>query len=290
LLEKCALVTGHDGFIGRHLLKLLNTQSQPKVIFDGNVGSKTQVSKAFKVNSISKVYHLAGKSPSHNGKHIFDFGDYELNVRSLCNLVSACITYDASLIYPSSSAVYASCDSDLKEEYLLQPPGLYGRNKLVCERVLLDNLSNRCTVFRIANAYGPFSKRGDLVETLIRGVLNGRSLELKINPDSERDFVYVTDVVSAMVTGCMLHQVFNIGSGIAVRIRDLVEVMGQVLDRTVKVSFVKNTQRDRFVLDSSKLKCETGYSQTVSLEEGIRKTADWIIRSSLPEKSQERSF
>jgi nucleoside-diphosphate-sugar epimerase len=272
------LVTGHRGFIGSHLLIRLRSLLQTVVTTNSDVESKREMEKPFLENRFSKIYFLSSRTPSKVRHEQFNSRDYLANIKGVCNLIDVASWHKVPVIYPSSASVYGSSDFDLEETSPLRPRNLYGKHKFVCERMLLDNLEH-CTIFRIANTYGPLSLRGDLLEILIRSGLTHKPVELTIHPESERDFVFVSDVVSAMVSGSAFEGIFNIGSERAIRIKDLVEIVGEALNRKIPVTYDKSIVRDRFVLSSRKLRSVTNINQTTSLEEGVTRTAKWLMET-----------
>jgi nucleoside-diphosphate-sugar epimerase len=185
------------------------------------------------------------------------------------------------VIFPSSIAANGPSDTDITEESPLQPKSLYGNSKVACEEVLLDLLPMKCTIFRIGNVYGSLSTRGELVESLIRAGLSGAVVKVNLNPDSERDFIHVTDVVSAMVKASDFAKILCIGTGRGIRIGELVEVVGQVLNARIRVSFAKNAPRDRYVVNPSRLKSSIDFNPRCSLQDGIRETAEWIKQTTV---------
>jgi nucleoside-diphosphate-sugar epimerase len=185
------------------------------------------------------------------------------------------MTTDIHVIFPSTMGVYEPSDKNLGEDSVPNPDGLYGRSKLDCESILRKKLPT-ITIFRIANVFGPRSFRGDLITSLIRSCLQGRKLTLQISPESERDFLYVTDVARAMVDFSIPGEILNAGSGQGIKVCQLVDIVEEVLDRKLHVEYAGQSTHDRFVLSTEKIS-RIGFKPQVSVERGIDETAKWIV-------------
>lgn len=274
-----SLVTGHSGFIGQHLVSCLLRDKQRVIFFDGNTELMPDLERVFRSESFYKIFHMAGRVPRYNRISSFDKRDYKANIKSVSNIAILCLKARKHVVFPSSIAVNGPSDIDITEESPLQPATLYGNSKLACERVLLDLIPKKCTIFRIGNVYGSLSTRGELIESLIRAGLSGAPVKVNLNPNSERDFIHVTDVVSAMLKSSESAKTLCIGTGEGIGIRALVEVIGQVLNTRIQVNFAEGAPRDRFVVNPSKLQSEIDFKPRVSLEDGIRETAEWVRKT-----------
>jgi nucleoside-diphosphate-sugar epimerase len=114
------------------------------------------------------------------------------------------------------------------------------------------------------------------MESLIRAGLSGEAVKVNMSPDSERDFIHVTDVVSAMVKASELTKILCIGTGEGISVGELVEIISQVLNAKIRATFAKNAPPDRFVVNPSKLRSSIDFKPRCSLQDGIRETAEWI--------------
>ena len=85
-----------------------------------------------------------------------------------------------------------------------------------------------------------------------------------------------------MVDASGLAEVMNLGTGKGIKIRELVEVVGEVLDTEIDVNDAAGVPRDRFVMDSGKLRSLIDFNPHFSLEDGIKETADWMRNVAVP--------
>ena len=106
------------------------------------------------------------------------------------------------------------------------------------------------------------------------------------NVNVTRDFTYITDTVNGFIqlAGARKTEgnIYNVGCGREVSIKNLVQIISETLRRDIKVVKdkkrirPKNSEVERLLCDSSKIKEICGWKARVSLEEGLRKTCRWI--------------
>jgi nucleoside-diphosphate-sugar epimerase len=218
-------LTGHTGFIGRRLVKRLVTDGVTVLPLMGNIQDARTWHAEFDI-----LYHLAGSRPSTFAQSAAEA--FRVDVGGILNALVACRKNRARLVLTSSCAVYARSKlGPLSEKHPLQPTGPYGMSKLICETICRDFSKIHpvsCTVLRLFNAYGPSQSVEFLIPYLIRCAQNGLVASIA-HPDSCRDFVHVDDVVDALVSAAHLDtdwSVFNVGSGQARSVREVVEILG----------------------------------------------------------------
>jgi nucleoside-diphosphate-sugar epimerase len=137
--------------------------------------------------------------------------------------------------------------------------------------------------FRLFSVYGPWEEPTRLLPTIIRRAAAGLPLEMAA-PETARDFVYVDDVLDAMldvdrlpaVTG----EVFNLASGIQSTLRDVVEAVQAVVGDRSEVRWGAMASRrwdtDRWQADVSRARTVLGWSPKHTLREGIARMAAWM--------------
>ncbi|WP_416678704.1 NAD-dependent epimerase/dehydratase family protein [Candidatus Pseudothioglobus sp. Uisw_016] len=205
------LITGGSGFIGKHLLALLNTyQSEIKVIarkkdhkyktFICNLGSEKIPSTAF--DSIDTVIHLAGlahdvKNPLTSSKLYYD-----INVTATIDLAEAAAGSGVkSFIFVSSTKaggnpIFGNC-ADESDQF--EPEGVYGKTKREAEIKLLkigENSDMNISIIRPALVYGPDMK-GNL-ELMLSGIKKGFFPPLP-ETGNIRSMIHVDDLVNAIL-------------------------------------------------------------------------------------------
>jgi dTDP-glucose 4,6-dehydratase len=142
-----------------------------------------------------------------------------------------------------------------------------------------------------SNNYGPFQFPEKLVPVMILNMLEGKALPVYGDGRSIRDWLYVEDhnaaVWSVMQKG-RLGQTYNIGGENEwenIKLLDrLIEIVASeagknVADLRALITYVKDRPGHdrRYAIDCGKLKSELGWKQSVSFEDGLRKTVRWYL-------------
>jgi UDP-glucose 4-epimerase len=137
-------------------------------------------------------------------------------------------------------------------------------------------------ILRVFNAYGPGQQlrptHPPVVPAVLRQAIGGGSIIVHGDGKQQRDFVYIDDVVDALIAAASAPNVnrltINIGSGIASSINTLVATVGKAMGKDLtplRVS-AESGGVSRLCADLSRAKERLGYSPKVSLDEGITKT------------------
>ena len=138
---------------------------------------------------------------------------------------------------------------------------------------------------RLYSVYGPLEDASRLIPNLVRHGLDGAYPPF-VSPETSRDFVYVDDAcdafirAAALITPELYGESFNIGTGIRTTIRDLAETTRKVFDLPDAASFGTMPERHWDISDwyaaPEKASRLLGWTYRTSLEEGLRRTADWV--------------
>ena len=222
----------------------------------------------------SLVYHLAAESAVYRVRRD-PLAGLRTNVQGTLNLLlGAARAGVRKVVYTSAGAVYQS-QSYAREESVGQPTSFYGASKLAAEsyvRVASATLGIRHTILRLARVYGPRMARGAIYD-LIQDFRARRPANMFAHPDSVFDFVYVGDVVSALLLASDLAWdgvTANVGSGRGVRLRDLHAAVAARFGYTVPLAPVDAEPTvDVLVNDLAR---SLGWEPRHSLEEGLEET------------------
>ncbi len=194
---------------------------------------------------------------------------------------------DRHLIYFSSGGtIYGNrIQMPVAEDATIQPLSYHGAGKAAQEMFLqaLRTQGRAVTILRPANAYGPGQrlKTGfGLVRTVLENIRFGQPIEVWGDGAAVRDFVYVDDVVAAaalFVDRPMDSGTYNVGSGMGCSINGLIRLAGELVGQTPHVVYRSARRSDvqRVVLDVSRLRA-AGWAPRVRLEEGVRRTWQWL--------------
>ena len=169
-------ITGWKGFIGSHLVKRIDNP----ILFQGDTRSLLDVMEF--VGQCDRIYHLAGKNRAEGGQILAN------NLVSTGNLVLATklLGVNPEIVFTSSKQVEWNPNSE------------YGMTKLVEENIVRK--AAKWCVFRIPNVYGPGCKPfyNSVVATFCWQIAKGEPCTTH-QPFATREFVYVDDLVNALV-------------------------------------------------------------------------------------------
>ena len=171
----------------------------------------------------------------------------------------------------------------------LQPQSLYSASKIAADMLALSyhhSFELPVAVVRPFNTYGPRQSARAVIPAVLGQIYAGSS-EIQVGATTpKRDFNFVTDTAKGFmaIAGCdrALGEVVNIGSGREIAIGDLIDLMISVTGREVRVVRAPERIRpagsevDRLMCDNSRALEWSGWRPEVSLEEGLRRTAEWI--------------
>jgi UDP-glucose 4-epimerase len=236
------------------------------------------------------VVHLAASTtPGSSARH----PDLELDALSSTLHVLEFLQErrDIHLVFLSSGgAVYGNAGpGPVDEDAPLAPVSYYGAGKMAMEAFFhaFRAAGHAATILRPANAYGPgqFPEQGfGLVRTTLEHALRGASMELWGDGENVRDFVYVDDVVSAIVMAVDSPRkagTYNVGSGVGHTLNQVVAMAEQVSGRKILVEYRRAREVDvsRVVLDIARIQSVLGWRPNVRLEEGMRRTWEWLLKN-----------
>lgn len=304
------LVAGGAGFIGSHLCDALLSKNNTVIVADKLImGSKNiehlsqntnfkfyemelanqdNVDKLFAENKIDVVYHMAANSDiskSANDTSI-DFNDTLLTTRVL--LESMRKNNVKNIFFASTSAVYGEMpDIELNEETGgLKPVSYYGGAKLASEALISSYVSMcdmNAVIFRFPNVIGPRLTHGVVYDFVKKLRNNPKELEILGNGTQCKPYIYVTDLVNAIVKLTEQFEpgldVFNISvMSEGTSVTHIAEIVVDVLGLS-DVEF-KYTGGDRgwkgdvprFKYDISKV-LATGWKPEYTSDEAVRKAA-----------------
>lgn len=293
------LVTGGAGFLGAALAnRLANTGHDVRVIDDLSSGNREALLPALhftrgSVNDIPLlwsmlqdvdcVYHLAARVSV--AQSILYPRDYNaVNVGGTVSLMEA--MRDAGIrrvVLTSSGAIYGQQPRQpVRETDVPRPDSPYAVSKWAAEQYVhtIGQLWGIETVaLRIFNAYGPGQNlpvsHAPVVPRFMQAALTGGSVVLFGDGQQSRDFVYLSDVVDALVSaataGEVNRQVLNVGSGQETSVLALIDQIEVVSGR--RVSRVSNPEKTggvrRLVADISQARALLDFRPRVSLEQGL---------------------
>ena len=193
----------------------------------------------------------------------------------------------AKLVFASTGgAIIGNSDAPIRETDPPRPISPYGASKLAVEGMISANAAAyglNGVNLRLANVYGPHSRRqSGVVAEFCRAALGNGVLRINGDGRQTRDFIHADDVSRAVmeVIATDLRGTFNIGTGKAISILELVEIIERNAPEHVALKRVHRPASDGEVMhscsDISLIREAIGYHPRIGLEEGIRDTMAWF--------------
>lgn len=294
------LVTGGAGFLGTALSNQLVRDGHHVIVLDDLSNGKQahlEPTVAFHqgdvdsipllwslLQDIDCVYHLAARvSVAQSIQHPRDYN--RVNVGGTVSLMEAMRdTGVRRVVFTSSGAIYGNQpEQPVHEEDAPQPDSPYAVSKWSAEQYIhtIGRLWEIETVaLRIFNAYGPRQSlpvsHAPVVPRFLQQALTGGSIVLFGDGSQSRDFVYVDDVVSALISAATAkavnRQVVNIGSGVETSVAELVDKIEKVNGRSAKRIYnqEKTGGVPRLVADISRAQSLLGFRPQTDLTTGLQ--------------------
>jgi UDP-glucose 4-epimerase len=254
------LVTGGAGFIGSHLANRLHAEGHyVRVLDDLSSGDPSKLAEGIAftrgdVRDVPKlwslllgvdvVYHLAALV-SVPASVLYPREYNDVNVGGTVSLLQACRDVGSiqRVVLAGSATAYGNQEIQPVEEIMpLRPSVPYAVSKVAAEEYLfcLGSTSGYETVaLRIFNAYGPGQpcppSHAPVIPRFVLQALGNGSLVVFGDGRQTRDFIYIDDVVDALVAAAQApnvdRQIINVGSGVETSIAQLIEAIGAAVQR-----------------------------------------------------------
>ncbi len=295
------LIAGGAGFLGAALAsQLISRSHEVRVIDDLSSGDRARLPAQVHftrgdinnipllwsvLQDVDCVYHLAARVSV--AQSILYPRDYNLvNVGGTVSLMEA--MRDAGIervVFTSSGAVYGRQGRQpVRESDVPHPDSPYAVSKWAAEQYIhtIGELWGIETVaLRIFNAYGPGQhlpvSHAPVVPRFLQAIMSGGSVVIFGDGRQSRDFVYVSDVVDALVAAATAvkvdRKVLNIGSGQETSIEELVRVMETISGR--QANRVHNLEKPggvkRLVADIDQARELLDFRPRVALQDGLER-------------------
>jgi polyisoprenyl-phosphate glycosyltransferase len=213
---------------------------------------------------------------------------YQTNFSFKTRLLERSVTREIECyVHAGSSSEYGDNAAGPDERAPLEPNSHYAVSKAAAANLISFYGRHRglpCVNLRLYSVYGPWEDSSRLIPNLIRRGLEGGFPEF-VNPEISRDFIYVDDVTSAFVCAA-LHlkpadygQSFNIGSGQRTTIAELSRLSAQFFEIAEEPKFtmpVRDWDVTNWYARIDQARERLHWEPQISLDEGLRKTAEWM--------------
>jgi UDP-glucose 4-epimerase len=294
-----AVVTGGAGFIGSNLVDaLLEHGAEVIAVDDLSTGDQAFVDPRARLvvgdirdgidaAGAAVVFHLAAQADVQTSVRRPAF-DATVNVAGTVEVLEAAREAGAHVVFASTGgAIYGECDAPATEEAARRPVSPYGIAKLCAEEYVAGwnrIHGSRHVVLRFANVFGPrqdSSLEGGVVSIFLERMARGEPTTIFGDGAQTRDFVFVGDVVQALLAAAAADGgVFNVGTGVETTVLDLHRLCAPTSGSSAEPGFEPARLGDarRSVLDVSRARDVLGWEARVGLEDGLRRTWDWLAQ------------
>lgn len=193
------------------------------------------------------------------------------------------------VVLASSGGTIYGCPTTFPtpEDAPLEPISVHGLNAVALERYarfFADRHSLDVPVLRYSNLYGPgqLAQRSQgVVAAWVRAIIAGEPIVLFGDGSVRRDFVYAGDAAEAMLlvaSSPAAHGAYNVGTGHALSLREVLDVVEDVVDRPLVVETREAREVDvpLVELDCSRIRALTGWTPTTELRDGVAASWEWL--------------
>ncbi len=307
------LVTGGGGFIGGHLaVELARRGCRVRALlrytsradrgtldwFEDDAAKEVEAmfgdlrdieSVDAAVEGMDAVFHL-GAQIAIPYSYVNPRDYVKTNVEGTLNVAQSVLRHDVGrMLQTSTSECYGSAQTvPITEDHPMVGQSPYAASKIASD-VLVDSFyrsfSLPVTTVRPFNTYGPHQSTRAVIPTIITQALVGDTLKLG-SLDPRRDLTFVSDTVEGFIAAASTPDLegatMQLGTGYDVSIGDLVEMVGDVLNKELKVELDEQRVRpalsevERLISSPERAKALTGWEPRVELREGLSETIDWL--------------
>ena len=274
------LVTGSNGFIGRHLVKALEQSGHTVLGWDLPHQDITQPFGT--VEPVDAVVHLAaiGSPPLCDRDPAAAFG---VNVQGTHNVLKLAVAAGAKrLVFASTAHAYGVSPLYLPsdERAPLSVFDVYTTTKILGERLcdlFWENYGLSYCAIRLFNGYGPGQQLGYLIPDKIQQAEKG-PVELR-GAGITKDFVYIDDVVRAYQLAMEVAFVggINIGTGVETDLASIARIIAKAFK--TELICVPADRPTRMQADIQRAETVLGWHPTVSIEEGLNRVIEVAMRT-----------
>lgn len=296
------IVTGGSGFLGRHLCKNLianghqvknidwrESSDAPTVIADIQDTQKMLT----EIRDADAVFHLAslieaGESVKFPQKFVDD------NISGTVSVLEAMRQNNVpAFLFSSSAAIYGEpLRTPIHEDDRTIPINPYGMTKLAMEGLVSSYVASygmTGVALRYFNLYGPGEQHDPethAIPRFIKQIYNGEEVTVWGSGEHLRDYIYISDVVSAHLTALELttnqpnkYHYMNLSTQKPTSVAEVIQKIEKIMNKTANIKNFPNRPGDPLVLtaDATKAKEVMGWEATMGLEEGLAETVKYFL-------------
>ena len=291
-------IFGGNGFIGSNLAKeFLKKKNNVYIYSQTKTNKSINIKNNFKIKYNEKnfskilskkfdlIYFFSGNSNQETSKEEIYY-DLDKTFNKFVNLLEATrkSKFNPTIWFASSVVVYGANKYPLKEHFDRKPISYYAITKYLCENIS-NFYSNKFKVnigiLRIFSTFGPGLKRQVIFDT-IKKIKTKNNFTMYGSGDEKRDFGYVDDQIKSIILLSKKIKkpsgdIYNIASGKAYSIKDIVNRLVKISKKKVIYSFNKKMRsfdNEYYIADKSKINKTIGLKKYTNINKALKKTFD----------------
>jgi len=303
-VSNSAIVTGGAGFIGSHLVDALVADGYAVTVVDDlSSGDARRVAEQATLRELdivdggaldaviqevrpNAIFHLAAQASVVAS--VEDPGrDCEVNVKGTLNVVQSAGRVEAPVVFTSTGGALYGDDAPMPtpEDRIPEPLSPYGASKWAAEAyvktwALSSGISH--AVCRLGNVYGPRQNphgEAGVVAIFAHHLYSGQRPKLYGQGKPTRDYVFVADVVSALLAARGRRGTYNIATGVETDVRTIWEELCAGAGKQIEpeLADLRPGELQHSCLDPSRAERELGWQPQVQITEGLRRTYEALL-------------
>jgi UDP-glucose 4-epimerase len=293
-------VTGSTGFIGMHLLRGLHAvgaeivaiaaadkhierlDGLPFLVEQAIVDDMCNIGDAIRRAKAEYVIHLSAFVSTERSLQTLDETLRQNLLPTISLLTAAAEVQVARVVLLGSCEEYSQKATPFDTALATDPSSPYGASKAAATayaRMFTNSFRLSTVVLRPSVVYGPGQSDRMLISQVMKAMSKNRRVEVT-GGEQTRDFIYVEDVVKAIIRSLTVPSaegdVWNVGSGEVVTVRDCLERIERITGRTGLIEYGKRSYSENEIFQYE-LKVQETYAAfdwkpSVTLDEGLHKT------------------
>lgn len=278
------LVTGGNGFLGKHLVKRLRNNGDIVEVFDlpDDIRNYSLLKKRTKGYDL--VWHAAAIADLNYARG-HDDDTFDINVQGTINVAKACSENGIKLNYFSTCCVYGNQKiyptDELSPTY---PSEIYADTKLMGEYAILSykDISNlKFNIVRLATIYGPGMREALGVHIFFTQAMKNKPITVHGNGKQTRSITYVEDLIDGLEKITYFKgngEIINIAAQERISAIDMAKRIKKITKSKSKIVHIPQRPGQTFIeeVSSKKAKKLIKWESKTSFDEGLEKTYEWF--------------
>lgn len=270
------VVSGCNGFIGKHLVECLHHLGHKVVSLDRE-GGNSSVTKA------DYVFDLAAYGNRYDQKDINE--TYKANVERVKDLLLWTSPKNKAVILTGTSSEYGRKTKPMKETDALEPETYYAASKVAATKlgqVWATRENVPVVTVRPFSLYGPGEGDHKFIPILARSMFANKIVDIA---PGVHDWIHIDDYIDALIfimnrADFLKGEVINVGTGIQSTNTQVAKLFKKVTGHSIKTrkvgKLIDYDTTKSWVADITKIK-NLGWKPKITLEEGIKRTYEWYM-------------